>query len=89
MFGRDPNIVGEIFRDNNSSGSQFFADVAVDDLKTTGALGIIQGSNAAIDNGIVFTGAKGITFDASKSSSVYAGTTIQPKSLSVLVCIKL
>ena len=83
-----PNIEGELFRNNNYGSSQFLADATTDELQATGAFNIIVGSNETIPNGTSFSGAKGFSIDASKSSSVYSGSSIQVNALQCLMCIK-
>ena len=84
----DPNITGELYRNNDWGSSQFIADANLDELVATGALGIIDGPNEAISNGASFTGAIGFSIDASQSNSLYAGSKLQNSALQCLMCIK-
>jgi len=85
MFGASPNITGG-FRDNRS-----------DTLwPTAGTPNAFWSSGRTEESYDLYqiaydtrTGnANVITFDASRNSSIYDGTTMQPKALTVLPCIR-
>ena len=78
MFGCSPNIVGQttygVFQVSAPSGYQG----ALYDVSWSGTGNITSGGNRWTSIGL----------DASKSASVYAGSTVQPSALQVLCCIK-
>ena len=89
MFGRDPNIVGEIKRDiDRLPTGQFLADNNMDELIVSGAFSLTSGSSMSIVNSQAFTGPAGLNIDASRNSTIYSGDKMQVAALQCLVCIK-
>lgn len=85
MFGHAPNITGG-FHDNRS-------DTLWPNAGAPNAFWSSGGTEESYDlYEIAYDtrtdNANVITFDASRNSSVYNGTTMQPKALSVLPCIR-
>ena len=78
MFGRDPNIVGEI------TGT--WGGYIDNDVEATGCLTVTRSSAVRIEGNQ--QGRHFIGIDASKSSTIYSGSTVQPSAIQTLCCIK-
>ena len=73
---------------DKDTSSQFLDDTRFENYSVTGAFGLVQGTNYAVQNGVSYTGAIGFNIDASRSSDAYSGNKLQPAALQTLCCIK-
>ena len=86
MFG--PNITGA------------FCDLLASEQSSTNSMGTAFGSfsvggmpnNTIVEKGVVASSVsnalEGIQFNASRGKAIYGGTTLQPKALQALACIR-
>lgn len=90
MFGHYPNITGSISRPADAgAGSQFLGDCY--SVTESGALsGFVSGRQANISNlETTYASISGLKFNASGSSAIYRGSTVQPLALQILIIIKI
>ena len=96
MFGEDPNITGSFndllaSRQSLQGGRYEMGDArGVFATNPQGITGNISTVTESSEQNLPQQGSSsdGIGFDASRYSTLYNGTTLQPKGLSVLPCIR-